>query len=50
MGNLFGAQKDSAESSEDDDDDEDTARSFEQLQVTVTDPSENKMDTDDNPF
>ncbi|EIM88066.1 uncharacterized protein STEHIDRAFT_94973 [Stereum hirsutum FP-91666 SS1] len=52
MGNLLSAAKDSAESSDDDDDDDDDAEAApsSNLPTPAVEPSQNKMDTDDNPF
>lgn len=50
MGNLLSAAKDSAESSDDDDDDDAEAAPSSNLPSPAVEPSQNKMDTDDNPF
>lgn len=49
MGNLLSTAKDSAESSDDDDSDAEAAPSS-NLPTPAVEPSQNKMDTDDNPF
>lgn len=50
MGNLLSAAKDSAESSDDDDDSDAEAAPSSNLPSPAVEPSQNKMDTDDNPF